>query len=29
VIGLTIFCLEEYRFGDFGFVKHWNVLNGA
>ena len=27
-IGLT-FCLEEYAFVDFGFVKQWNALSGA
>lgn len=27
VIALTIFCLKEYGFGDFGFGKQWNALN--
>ena len=28
-IAVTIFCLEEYGFWDFGFGKQWNALSGT
>ena len=29
VIGLTIFCLKECSFWDFGFGKQWKALSGT